>query len=146
MGPRYCSLGCLQALAQRWVSVKQASNKYLSKVVDKLGSFNFPPYSYTPRGFSKVLLFKERGEDISLSPQESIPVMIQTLLVVAASTLLSRKLELGEGVAIYNPQRVLRQLEYDQGTVRISEEFATSGALIIEKNWLLRVAIKSWRA
>lgn len=69
--------------------------------------------------------------EINLMPWEVFPLKAQTLLAIVGPTLLSTKVETRESAAVYNPQRVLRRLAYDQGAVMISEELATSSILII---------------
>lgn len=50
--------------------------------------------------------FGASGGDSSKGPE---------LLATVAPTLLPTKLEIRESVTVYNPQRVVRQLGYDQG-------------------------------
>lgn len=56
-------------------------------------------------------------------PREAVPIKAQPLLGIVAS-------RVRESVAIYNPQRVLMQLGFDQGTLKITWELDTSSALL----------------
>lgn len=47
-----------------------------------------------------------------------------------APTLLLFKLESRKGMMIYNPQSVICQFGYDQGSVTLTGELATSSALV----------------
>lgn len=51
-------------------------------------------------------------------------------MIVAASLL---KLKSGEGVVLYNPHRIMRQLGYYQGVARIFGDLATFSVLVAEK-------------
>lgn len=53
-------------------------------------------------------------------------------LEIVASSLLPWKLVSRECGAIYNPLRVLRQLDFDHGTITITGELAASSALVID--------------
>lgn len=85
--------------------MKQYTNKSLVQIIGK--SYNFRLYTYTPRGVHKIQLYDEHSSEVSLMPQEAVPVKAQTLLGTIAPTLLPTKLELGKSVAIYKPQRVV---------------------------------------
>lgn len=55
-----------------------------------------------------------------MMPRENIPPKILFLLAVVALSLLPSKLETKKSVASYNPQRILRQFNFDQGSVMIT--------------------------
>lgn len=54
------------------------------------------------------------------------------MMTIVAPTLLPTKSESCEGLAVYNSQRVMRQLGYVQGTVRISEDMNTYDVIVVE--------------
>lgn len=55
-------------------------------------------------------------------------------------------METGKGGAIYNPQRVLKQLGFDYGAVIISGELATSTLLFTERGPWAKDWNKFWLA
>lgn len=61
-----------------------------------------------------------------MMPRENIPPKILFLLAVVALSLLPSKLETKESVASYNPQRMLRQFNFDQGSVMIKGKVSFS--------------------
>lgn len=67
--------------------------------------------------------------DIMLMPMEAIPVKASFWLGIVAPTLLSSNCKSKEGVVSYNPQRVMRQLGYDQRSVMFPSEMAYSSVL-----------------
>lgn len=73
-------------LALRWLNIKQALNKSLTKVIDKEEAFCFSPYSYTPKGIMKAQLFGELNEEVILVPQEARSPKVETLLVFVVPT------------------------------------------------------------
>lgn len=89
-----------------WLNSKQATNKSLAKVIDKEERFCFRPYSYTPQGIMKPLLFDGMNEEIGLIPLETCVVRAKILLVIVAPMLIPCKLESTKDVLVYNPQRV----------------------------------------
>lgn len=54
-----------------------------------------------------------------LSHLEALTLMAIAMTAIVATTLLPSKAESMEGVALYSPQRVIRQLTYDQREVTI---------------------------
>lgn len=74
-------------------------------------------------------------------PQKAILVKAQTLLAMVPPTLFPTNLETGESVAVYNPQKVLRQLGYDHSVVMISGELATSSACLLKQSLLARALL-----
>lgn len=70
--------------------------------------FTFLPFVYTPHGIAPLQLFSIHNREITLSPQEAISALALAMMGIVAPTLLRTKLELGEGIAIYNRQKVIR--------------------------------------
>lgn len=85
----------------------------MAEVIDKEEGFCFSPYTCTPMGIIKAQLFGELNEEINLVPLEACSLKALTLPMMMAPTLLPCKLESGECISVYNPQRVLQQLKYD---------------------------------
>lgn len=54
-------------------------------------------------------------------------------------------LESGEGMTIYNPQRVTRQFRYDQGAVTLISELSTSNGLVAKARFLALGISRIWR-
>lgn len=50
-----------------------------------------------------------------MSPPEAILVMAVAVMAIMVPTLQLIKSESGQAAATYNPQRIMRQVEYDQG-------------------------------
>lgn len=71
-----------------------------------------------------------------MAPRAVIPLKVRLLLGVVARSLVPLKLESGEGTMIYNLQRVMRQLRYDQGAVIPTRESATSSASVAETRFV----------
>lgn len=116
--------------AWRWLNIKQAAaKKCLVKAINREEAFCFRPYSYTPWGITTTQLFCEESEKINLPSRETYPPKAQTQLAIMAPSLLHNKMESMESIRDYNPQRVLRQLGYEQGTIGISGDATCSSAL-----------------
>lgn len=73
-------------------------------LVDKEGSHNFRPYSYTPRHISKVQLFEEHNK-IRLVPKNYVSIKAPTLLEIVAPDLLLTNCEWREDLAVYNTNK-----------------------------------------
>lgn len=58
------------------------------------------------------------------------------LVVVVVPTLLPSKTESDEGMALYSPQRALRQLSYDQEAVTIIEDSRNFSLSIVEAQFI----------
>lgn len=52
--------------------------------------------------------------------------------------LLPFKLDTGEGVAVYSPQRVLRQMNYDQGVVSITGDSRSRSGRVADARFIGR--------
>lgn len=63
------------------------------------------PYSYTPRGITRAQLLREENKEINLVPLEAYLLKAQTVLAIMGYTPAPSKLELGENVVIYDPQK-----------------------------------------
>lgn len=61
---------------------------------------------------------------------------VLTLLAKVAPILLPSNLEFGECFVVYNPQRVLRQFEYDQAVLRVHVDTSFSNALVVESQFV----------
>lgn len=83
---------------------------------------------YVPTGIHRVQLSKNANLEVSLVPQSLVPTKAQFFLNVVAPTLLPFMLESKKGVTVYNPQRVMHQFGYDQGTVVLTGELSLSSA------------------
>lgn len=83
-----------------------------SKGVDKEGSLNFRPYSYTAWGILKASLFGKQGGEVSLVPREAILVKAQTA-GNRATYFSPHQIGGWESIVVHNRWRVLRQLGYD---------------------------------
>lgn len=57
-------------------------------------------------------------------------------MAILAPNLLPLKTELDKDVATYNPERVMRQLGYDQGAIRISTDTGTLDAFVGEARFI----------
>lgn len=111
---------------------KHMNHKSLLKAIDNKKCFNFSAIClYIARYFS-TQLFRIHNGEIILSLQEAIFAIDFAVIGIVAPTLSPIKSELGEDVAIYNLQGVMRQLGYDQGSVRVSRDTGTSNALVAE--------------
>lgn len=86
--------------------MKQALNKSLEKVIDQKHVFCFKLYFYTHWGITKPQLFGEMNEEVNWYPRK-LPTKGAALLAIVPSTLLLYKLEVGENIVVYNPQRML---------------------------------------
>lgn len=64
-------------------------------------------------------LFVASNEDMGLSLRTSCLSWILTSLAYVAPTLLPSKLELGESMVVCNPQRVLWQFDFDEGSMSV---------------------------
>lgn len=93
-------------------------------------------------GVTKPLFFREMNEEVSPIPREASPSRALILLATAAPILLPCKLESEKSISIYNPLRVLRQLRYDQGTVRSNNDMAYSSVQVAENKFAGRETVR----
>lgn len=77
-----------------------------------------------------VQIFEEVSLEVDLVPRSPFPVKAQFFLGVIAPSLLPFMLESKKRVTVYNPQRVIHQFGYNQGTVTLIGELSTSSALL----------------
>lgn len=117
--------------AWRWLNTKQASNKSMEKVIDKAEAFCFRPYSYT-QGAPQSLCCSGTEREHKICALRACPPKYQALLAIVAPNLLPYKLESGENITVYNPQRVLQQFEYDEGPAPINGDMSCSSTLVAD--------------
>lgn len=87
-------------------------------MIDKEESFCFKQNSYMPRKFPQPHLFGELNKEINLLPRETCHPKAQTLLEIVGPNVLPCKLESRENIEVFNPQRVLIAVRYDQRIFR----------------------------
>lgn len=90
------------------------TSRILRQVIDDEGSLNFWLYAYTS-GVVPNLFFARSSGMNSLQPRPTISVGLQYLLGVLLPTPLSLRLENGDAMVAYSPQRVLRIFGFDYG-------------------------------
>lgn len=81
--------------ARRWLSVKQAINKSLAKVIVDEKNFNFRPYVSTPRCVAILSHLELHNQEIVTSPQEVIYQLGLAMIAIVTPTLLPTKSESG---------------------------------------------------
>lgn len=86
------------------------------------GGIHLPLILHMPPGFIPLALYRDCNQDILLSQKNNLDVLAIWNSHSGYSIMLPFKLESNQGAVLYNPQRVLRQLGYDQGAVTISTD------------------------
>lgn len=114
--------------AQRWSNLKQLRGKDLVEYIDSEKHFSFRIYRSTGGGCEVVCGFWEQPRGISAD--------LLTWLAIITPTLLPLIIESKAGTANYNPQRVMRQLGYNQSVVQLSEEMGCSDSVTVESQFI----------
>lgn len=122
--------------AQRWSNLKQLRAKDLVEYIDSEKHFSFRSYEYTPRGMAEVRLYANIGGNLVYLAAWGIPAGFTEWLAIIAPSLLSFIKESKIGVVSYNPQRVMRQLGYDQFAIQPSKEMGCSDSATTESQFV----------
>lgn len=117
------------------LGVKQAGSKSLVKVIDEEEEFKFCCTSLHSRYYSSQPLGLHNQEIIQ-SPRDALSLQALAMMGIVAPTQLPSKTELGEDVALYSPQRVMRHLGCDEGTMMVSRIFGSSKAPVAEARFI----------
>lgn len=83
--------------------------------------------------------FSRMRLEVTLVSRSLVPTKAQFFLGVIAPTLLPFILESKDGVTVYNPQRVMRQFDYEQSVVILTGELSTSSASVAEESFQVMV-------
>lgn len=89
------------------------------QVINVKGSYNFCPYSYTPRGIQLIALYSQSDVPISLKSRSSLSGILFARLITL--TMLPSMSE-NRILMTYNPQRLLRHFSFNQGAVCVLRE------------------------
>lgn len=97
--------------------MKQAGNKSLANAINEEEELTFRQYVYTPQRTSQLGVFHEHNQEIGLSHRDIMAPLALQIAAVVALALLSSKTNFGKGMALYNPQSVIGQLDYKPGAL-----------------------------
>lgn len=104
--------------------------------IDSKKHFSFRPYRYTPRGGSKLKFYAGSQDSLVDVPARVITTELAIWLAIIAPMLLPFIIESKTGVVSYNPQRVMRQLGYDQSAIQIKGEMGYSDSITAESQFI----------
>lgn len=122
--------------AQRWSNLKQQKGKYLMDYIDSEKHFSFHPCGSTPRGVVEAKLYAPLGgKSVDLSAQ-MVSAELVSWMTMVTPTLLPFITESRTGTISYNPQRVMRQLGYDQSAIQISGATGYSDSSLVESQFV----------
>lgn len=114
------------------VQIEATKGKDLVDFIDTEKHFSFRPYGYTPRVISEVKLYASSGSSLVDIPPRMISTELAAWLAIISPTLLPFMTESKTGIVSYNPQRVMRQLGYDQPAIQITGKMGCSGSTTAE--------------
>lgn len=122
--------------AQRWSNLKQQKGKDLMDYIDSEKHFCFRPYGSTPRGVVEAKLYAPLGGKTVEVSAKRVSAELVSWMTMVAPTLLPFITESKTGAVSYNPQRVMRQLGYDQSAVQISGGTGYSDSSLVESQFV----------
>lgn len=121
--------------AQRWSNLKQLKGKNLVEFIDSEKHFSFRLYGYTPREISEVKLYASSGSSFGC-PRKDDFIGARGLASDHCPHAPPFMTESKTGIVSYNPQRVMRQLGYDQSAIKIRGEMAYSSSATAESQFI----------
>lgn len=122
--------------AQRWSNLKQQRGKDLVDFIDSEKHFSLHPYGLTSRGIVEAKLYEPlEGKLVDVSAQRVSAELVRWMAIITP-TLLPFVTKSKAGAVSYNPQRVMRQLGYDQSAIQVSGETGCSNSSLVESQFV----------
>lgn len=122
--------------AQRLSNLKQQRMKDLVDFIYSKKHFSLHPYGSTPHGIVEAKLYAPLGgKSVDVSTQR-VSAELVTWMAIITPTLLPFVTESKAGAVSYNPQRVIRQLGYDQSAIQVSRETGCSNSSLVESQFV----------
>lgn len=116
--------------------MKQLRGKDLVEFIDFEKHFSSRPYRYTLQGIFEVKFYAGSRGSLLDVPARVITTEFAAWFAILALTLLPFITESKTGVVSYKPQRVMRQLRYDQFAIQISGEMGCSSSITAESQFI----------
>lgn len=118
-----------QTLASRWSGIKQTKirSRAMPSILRRTLS---PDLILSLCSVAELQLYADLGGNTILLSKDEVGMKILIWLAIMSPTLIPLVTNTTDGVISYNPQRVMRQLGYDQLTVMVTGEMGYSNLLI----------------